>query len=88
MKYTAKFERSEVSAALAALEKRELTPHEGFNRTNDGGWLIAIKDPSGETVGTLEVFRRAEGSKRSAYMMPDHEGQAIAFALAAQINRE
>jgi hypothetical protein len=85
-KYTMQITRNEATVKLAELDGRTLEPHEGFNRNNDGHWLIAIKDDQGETVGTVTVFFLGKAGKRSAYCAPDPEGQAISNEIAEQFN--
>lgn len=86
MKFTAKFERSDITIRLAALDKRELAPHEGFNRENDGSWMISIRDENDEVVGRVTVDYKGTAKKKDAWNSADPEGQAIAFALVEQIN--
>lgn len=86
MSYTMKFARSETTERLAALDGRTLSSHEGFNRSNDGGWVIPIRDEAGEVVASVEVFFRGKAKRGAAHNAPDPEGQKIAQDIANQFN--
>lgn len=87
MKYVMQMNRSEATERLAKLDGRELQPHEGFNRSNEGNWVIPIKNENDEVVASVEVFYLGAAKKRAAFESPDPEGQAIAQQIASQFNR-
>jgi hypothetical protein len=84
--YHAEMNRSQDAVKLAALDNRTLEPHEGYNRGNDGAWVIPIKDEEGETVARIEVFFRGNAKKSQAFTAPDPEGQQIARAIVERMN--
>lgn len=86
-KYIAKFERHENAVKLADIQKRALEAHEGFNRGNDGNWIVPVYDNSGEVVGRMEIYFRGKSKRGQAFLAPDPEGQQIAQSIVVQFNR-
>lgn len=66
------FERTKTDIEYAKITGKELLPHEGYFRDNDGGWFVA---------GVAKVFYK--GTDKKGYGKPDDEGQANARLIAA-----
>ena len=75
-------ERRETTIQLAQLEGRELEPHEGFNRSNSGGWIITDADG----YGIIEVRFQGKAKRGKEYDAPDPDGQELARAIVESMN--
>jgi hypothetical protein len=65
---------------LAAMQKRELGIHEGYQRENNGDWIIV--DETGTRVALASFRGQGQTKRGSAWNSPDPEGQANARLIA------
>ena len=72
-----KMERREGLTFLAKRQGRELEPHEGYLRGNDGSWRICDEDG----YGVITVLFQGKAKRGQAYDAPDPVGQAMAFRI-------
>lgn len=81
------FEQAESALELARLKGETLAEHEGYYRTNDGGWIVTYrsKDEDGYDVGGQICVVSFKGSAKrgQTYNAPDPEGMATARLIAA-----
>jgi hypothetical protein len=67
-----KFEKTKTDIEYAKMTGKELLPHEGYFRDNDGGWFVN---------GIAKVFYK--GSKKKGYGEQDDEGMANSALISS-----
>ena len=67
----------------ADLTGQPLEAHDGFMRTNEGGWIVTHGDIDEDGGQLCIVTFKGSAKPRSAYSAPDPEGQANARLIAA-----
>lgn len=74
-----KFERMDGIEDQFRILKRELLPHDGYFRTNDGSW--SVTDSNGDPV--CRVLFKGTAKRGQEWDAPDLVGQARARLIAA-----
>jgi hypothetical protein len=76
------FERQTIYEEQAKLTGEALQPHEGFNRTNGGDWIIT--DETGRQACIVPF--RGTAKRGQLWNAPDPEGQALARLIVEKFN--
>lgn len=75
------FEPQAVYVEMAKLEKRELAPHEGYFRDNDGTWIAWDN-----REGNVRVSFRGNAKRGQGWNAPDPKGQQIMREIVRAVN--
>jgi hypothetical protein len=77
-----RFERQEIYVESAALTGKELLPHEGYFRDNDGSWSII--SATGDRALTVPFTGTAKRNER--WNAPDPKAQEFARLIVTAVN--